>query len=112
MLKQVIGKVFGSRHERERRRVQPIVDAINEHYERLQGVSEEELRGQTARFRAIVQERTGELERRITELKELTRTTKDSGERDRIDAGRFDLHRAENSDGERSPREPCGRDSL
>ncbi|HSA54368.1 MAG TPA: preprotein translocase subunit SecA [Gemmatimonadaceae bacterium] len=86
MLKQVIGKVFGNRHERERRRVQPIVDAINEHYERLQSVAEEELRGQTARFRGIVQERTGALERRIAELKELKRTTKDAAERDRIDA--------------------------
>ena len=53
MLKGVLGKVFGTRHERERRRIQPIVDEINEHYARLQGVSEEELRGQTAKFRSI-----------------------------------------------------------
>ena len=50
MLKQVMGRVFGTRHDRERRRVQPIVGAINEHYERLQHVSEEELRGQTELF--------------------------------------------------------------
>ena len=61
MLKSVIGKVFGTRHERERRRVQPIVDEINEHYARLQGVSEEELRGQTAKFRAVIAERTDAL---------------------------------------------------
>ena len=40
MLKSIVNRVFGTRHERERRRVQPIVDAINEHYERLQNVSE------------------------------------------------------------------------
>ena len=62
MIKAYLGKVFGTRHERERRRVQPIVDEINEHYARLQGVSEEELRGQTAKFRGILRERTHELE--------------------------------------------------
>ena len=51
MFKQIIGAVFGTRHERERRRIQPIVDAINEQYARLQGVSEDELRGQTDKFR-------------------------------------------------------------
>jgi preprotein translocase subunit SecA len=60
MLKSIVNRVFGSRHDRERRRVQPIVDAINEHYERLQGVSEEELRGQTARFRELLHERTAD----------------------------------------------------
>jgi len=58
MLKGVLGKVFGTRHERERRRIQPIVDEINEHYARLQGVSEEELRAQTAKFRSIIREGT------------------------------------------------------
>jgi preprotein translocase subunit SecA len=84
-MKRFFGKVFGSRHDRERRRVQPIVDAVNEHYERLQGVSEEELRGQTAKFRAILQERTGALEKRVAELKELKRVTKDPTEREAVD---------------------------
>ena len=86
MLKRVITAVFGTRHERERRKIQPIVDAINEHYARLQSVSEDELRGQTQRFRGIIRERTGELERRIAELKERKRAAADPAERDRIDA--------------------------
>ena len=77
MLKGVLGKVFGTRHERERRRIQPIVDEINEHYARLQGVSEEELRGQTAKFRAIIHERTHELEDEVARLKLAKRTTSD-----------------------------------
>ena len=85
MLKSVIGKVFGTRHERERRRVQPIVDEINEHFERLHGVSEEELRGQTAKFRGIIAERTAELEARIAQLKEAKRSAADAAERDRLD---------------------------
>jgi preprotein translocase subunit SecA len=47
MLKGIMAGVFGTRHDREKKRVQPIVDTINEEYERLKSVSEEELRGQT-----------------------------------------------------------------
>ena len=85
MLKRVISAVIGTRHERERRRIQPIVDAINEQYARLQSVSEEELRGQTDRFRAIVRERTAELEARIADLKDQKHQSTNIAERDRID---------------------------
>ena len=85
MLKAVIGKVFGTRHERERRRIQPIVDEINEHYARLQGVSEDELRSQTAKFRAYIHERTHELEAEVTRLKTAKRSTSDPTEREALD---------------------------
>ena len=85
MLKSVIGKVFGTRHERERRRVQPIVDEINEHFERLHDVSDEELRAQTAKFRGVIAERTADLERRIADLKEAKRAAADPAERERLD---------------------------
>ncbi|HEY1952522.1 MAG TPA: hypothetical protein VGG76_06925, partial [Gemmatimonadaceae bacterium] len=81
----LLSGVFGTRHERERKRVQPIVDEINEHYERLQGVSEEELRGQTARFRERISERTGEIEARITALREKKRVTADPAAREAVD---------------------------
>ena len=44
MLQGIINRVFGTRHERELKRVRPILDAITEHYERLQAISDEELR--------------------------------------------------------------------
>ncbi|HSY81176.1 MAG TPA: hypothetical protein VK807_05415, partial [Gemmatimonadaceae bacterium] len=86
MLKRLISGVFGTRHERERKRIQPLVDAINEQYERLHGVSEEELRGQTAKFRAILAQRTTDLESRVNDLKAQKRTAADPAERDRLDA--------------------------
>ena len=61
MLKRVISAVIGTRHEREARRIQPIVDAINEQYARLQRVSDEHLQGQTERLRGIMKERTEEV---------------------------------------------------
>jgi preprotein translocase subunit SecA len=85
MLKRLLTTVMGSRHDRERRRVQPIVDAINEHYERLAGVPEEELRSQTERFRAIIRERIAGLESRAAELREEKRVARDAAERERID---------------------------
>ena len=85
MLKRLISGVFGTRHERERKRIQPLVDDINEHYERLHGVSEDELRSQTAKFRARIAERTGELEARVNDLKAQKRAAADPAERDRLD---------------------------
>ncbi len=86
MLKPIIAAIFGNRHQRELKRVQPIVAEINEEYERLQSVSEEELRSQTEKLRAIIGERTAELETQIAERKERKRTTADAAEREEIDA--------------------------
>jgi preprotein translocase subunit SecA len=85
MFKRVINAVIGSRHERERKKIQPIVDEINEEYARLQHVSDEELRAQTVKFRQTIQERTGDLERQVAELREQKRSASDIAERDRID---------------------------
>ncbi len=86
MLKRVINAVMGDRHERERKKLQPIVDEINEHFARLHNVSEEELRAQTTRFREILESRIGALKARVAELKDAKRTASDATERDRIDA--------------------------
>ena len=83
MLKRVISAVVGSRHVRERRRIQPIVDQINEWDEKLQRVSEEELRGQTQKLRGIIRDRTGELEGRVAALREQKRTATEAADRER-----------------------------
>ncbi len=85
MLKGLVAGLFGTRHERERRRVQPIVDEINAHYARLQGLSDDALRGQTARFRATIEERTVALRQRIAELKAQKQTAADAAAREAID---------------------------
>jgi preprotein translocase subunit SecA len=85
MLKKLATSLFGTRHAREMRRVQPIVDAINEEYERLHSVSEDELRGQTAKLRAIVAERAKPLEDKIAALREEKHSAPDASERERID---------------------------
>ena len=81
----LIRNVFGTRHDRERRRVQPLVNQINAEYERLHALSDDELRSQTAKFRAHLKEVTGDLEARIAELKEKKHVAASAAERAKID---------------------------
>jgi preprotein translocase subunit SecA len=85
MFKRVLTAFLGTRHEREKKRLQPIIEAIHSHEERLASASEEELRGQTEKFRGILRERTAELEARVAELKEQKRTAAEAEARERID---------------------------
>jgi len=85
MLIGLLRGVFGTRHDRERKRVQPIVDEINEQYARLQTISEEELRGQTEKFRARIAEVTTGIEARIADLRNRKRVASDPAEREQID---------------------------
>src|SRR5690349_2948664 len=85
MLKPLLTAVLGTRYERGLEGGQPIVDEINAEYERLQKVSDEELRAQTAKLRGIIRERTAELEAKVSELKERKKLTPDADERTEID---------------------------
>ncbi len=85
MFKRVLTAFLGTRHERERKRLQPILDAIHEQEARLATVSDDELRAQTAKFRSIIQERTGALETQAAELRDKKRVAADAAERERLD---------------------------
>jgi preprotein translocase subunit SecA len=54
MLDTLMKAVFGSKHDRELKRVRPIVDEINRHYESYQSLSDEELRGKTTEFKTRI----------------------------------------------------------
>ena len=56
MLESLMKSVFGSKHERDRRRVQPIVDEINRVYESYQGLTDDQLRAKTTEFRSRLAE--------------------------------------------------------
>jgi preprotein translocase subunit SecA len=85
MLKKLIGAVFGTRHEREQKRVQPIVDEINEIGGTLRDLPEADLKAQTAKFRAQITERTAELKGRIDALKAQKHDAADAAAREAID---------------------------
>jgi hypothetical protein len=56
MFNRVLTAFLGTRHEREKKRLQPILAAIHEHEERLKGASDDEIKSQTERFRGILRE--------------------------------------------------------
>nr|MBA3672027.1 preprotein translocase subunit SecA [Gemmatimonadaceae bacterium] len=85
MFNRFLKSFFGSRHERDRKRIQPIVDAIHEQEARLAGITDDQLRAQTTKLRALIHDRTGDLEDRAAALREAKRTAADADERERID---------------------------
>ena len=84
-MKTLLAKVFGTRQAREVRRMMPVVHEIHRHEERLKGVSEEELKAQTARFRERIGERTGALKRELDEVKAAKHHCEDPAERAALD---------------------------
>jgi len=57
LINTLLGKVFGTKNEREIKRLQPRVEAINALEPEIQKLSDEQLRGKTAEFRARIEER-------------------------------------------------------
>ncbi len=85
MFKRLVTKVVGTRFARELKRIQPIVDAIHRHEERLKGLSDAELQAQTAKFRGLLSERTGALAVEVQRLKQAKHDCPDAEERLRLD---------------------------
>jgi len=57
LINTLLGKVFGTKNEREVKRLQPRVEAINALEPEMQKLSDDQLRGKTAEFRARIQGR-------------------------------------------------------
>jgi len=57
LINTLLGKIFGTKNEREVKRLQPRVGAINALEPEMQKLSDDQLRGKTAEFRARIQER-------------------------------------------------------
>jgi preprotein translocase subunit SecA len=65
--------LFGDRNQAELDKLWPIVDEINEHYEELQDLSDDELRAKTDAFRDTVQDAVADIEARQEEIQERLR---------------------------------------
>ena len=57
MINTLLGKVFGTKNERELKRLMPRVEAINALEPQMQQLSDEQLRAKTEEFRRRIQER-------------------------------------------------------
>jgi preprotein translocase subunit SecA len=68
-----IRNLFGDPNERELEKLWPIVEDINEHYDELQDLTDDELRAKTDEFRAEIQEAVADIEARQEEIDERLR---------------------------------------
>ncbi|MDF9798186.1 preprotein translocase subunit SecA [Catalinimonas alkaloidigena] len=68
MLNKLLAKLFGSKSDKDIKEVMPMVEEIKAEYDKLQGISDDELRGKTFEVKAVID---GELESIDQQLKEL-----------------------------------------
>jgi preprotein translocase subunit SecA len=91
MIKRLMTAVLGTRFDRERKRLQPVVDEIKRHEERLGDLSETDLRAQTERFRARIAERTGALRGELDTVRAAKHGCADPTEREALETKFADL---------------------
>ena len=91
MLQAVAKKILGSRHIREAKKLQPLVDQINEYYEEYASLSEEQLKGKTDEFRARIGAATEAVESEMTVLREEKRHSEDPERRQELQEQLSDL---------------------
>jgi preprotein translocase subunit SecA len=84
MLKSVVKALLGSHHKREAKKLEPLVQEINEIAEELSSLTDDQLRAKTDEFRQRIQERTADLKGRIAELREEKRRSVEPAERERL----------------------------
>ncbi len=85
MIKKLVKVVFGTQYDREMKKIRPIVEAIKQEEERLAGLSDDEIRGQTALFRARLAERLGAASTELEEVRAAKHGCEDPHERDRLE---------------------------
>ena len=85
MIGKMMAAVFGSRQERDIKRVRPLLGQIHQHEERLTHLSETELKGRTELFRTRLRERTGALAKELEEVGAAKHSCADPVERDRLE---------------------------
>ena len=63
-------KIFGNKHDRDVKKMQPVVDEINQYYEEYAFLADETLKEKTAAFRTRIAEATAEAHAHLADLKE------------------------------------------
>ena len=70
MLSKYVTKVFGSKHDRDVKRMSPIVTEINRYSEEFEALSDDDLRAKTDVFKAEIVEATSEIRQKIERIRE------------------------------------------
>jgi preprotein translocase subunit SecA len=65
----IIKIVFGDKHSKDFKLLSPVADEINQEYEKLKGLSDEELKAKTPEFKQKIEEHTAETRGKIDEIR-------------------------------------------
>ena len=80
----ILKRILGNRHEREAKKARPLIDQINEHFEKYSLLSEDSLKAKTDEFRERIRSSTEDLRAEIEELRQSKRISEDAGERESL----------------------------
>lgn len=67
-VEKVFGKIFGNKHEKDIKRMMPVVEEINAEFDKLKSISNDELRAKTLEFRKEIKEYLKETEDQISAI--------------------------------------------
>ena len=81
----VIKKIFGEKYAKVLKELWPLVDEINEEYEKIKTLSDEELKAKTAEFKEKIQEYTKETREKLEKLNERLQSDEDFDRTDLYD---------------------------
>ena len=84
MFKALLKKFVGSRHDREAKRLQPVVAEVNRQFAALASLTDDQLRGKTEEFRERIRAEIGELQGRASALRDEKRKSEDPSDRERL----------------------------
>lgn len=83
-MKSFIQKLFPSKKDKDVKALLPYADSINEEFDKLQNISDDELRGKTAEFKQRISEFTAEIVEEISSLKAEADESTDVNDKERI----------------------------
>ena len=84
MLNKLLSKVFGDKNERDIKKIEPYVGAINGEYAKLHNLTNDELRNKTIEFRERISDYLSEIDAEIEELNEKAIATEDFHEKEEV----------------------------
>ncbi|MCZ6758341.1 MAG: preprotein translocase subunit SecA [Bacteroidetes bacterium] len=87
---QTIKKIFGDKNEKTINRLWPIVEEINEHFNSLSSLTDEELRAKTDEFKGRIRDAQAEIENDIEEIEAQLKSGHKEERTDAVEAGQQD----------------------
>ena len=85
MLSNLVKKIFGDKHEKDLKLLWPVVDEINEEYDKIKDLTDEQLIAKTEEFRQKINEYTKEIREKIEELNTKLQSNEDFDRQDAHD---------------------------